>query len=374
MGGNISVMLGGVSHVADVIDYTNTDRRVLRNTLIEIFKEINHKYLVRYKTPLWAMPKYLETGEMFSGSSRYLFDLSINDVFLQSYSPIMGDIDVMVPNGTQTQLWDLFDEYKSDMSSVEYYGNNREEKTFLELQINSLWSINGYNIQIDFEFADFLESAPTSFAKFSHFSHVDDTMNGIKGVNHKYLLRCLATASSMMDNAVIVTPKATPQKPRKKKMNKPMCMYRFSVAKGFRRGYELIELDGKKWGYPGKAIYKELATKDSVYEKNINLMFQMFFGTEPETPKELESMWSFIGLLNLMSKYLSDTQIIDAFSKLCNLYWGEQCLVRNDPEADKTIKLAGYKAFNTMFSEIVDPVIFKVHDLQEEFYSKYRMD
>lgn len=181
--------------------------------------------------------------------------------------------------------------------------------------------------------------------------------------------------SSIREDIVIATNTSVPGK-FKQSMNKTNLvpyLLKFSVDKGVRTAYQAQYLpNGKPWMEGGKHVYKETPTSDSTYEQNLTNIYKMVFG-EPQSKADIQGMWSYLGLIDLIKKHHNKKQIEATHEKLVNQYWGRgsQGFERNNPELDKQIKLVAYSLFIKAFPFVKDEA--RVKKMMDEFYKNYRV-
>lgn len=380
-GGNVVVKdVRGKDIPAEKIDLSKFNRSKFTKDMLEAFSNLNDMFEKEYGFPIWKNMKILKNGYAFNGSSETFFSREITDDEYVAIKPKVGDIDLTVPQEHKKQLWSLLNKLigKKLSSKVIFVGHNRPNYSPNNHQINSILEYKDGNTtvhaQVDFELTPYTgHGDPAEFTKFAHSSSWADMKEGLKGVHHKYLLRALAGGSSMRDDIVVVTDKATPEKPKLKKLDGFPRMLKFSVDRGLRTAYEPQFLSsGKPWMISGKQVYKEQPTSKSKFETSVEGIFKMMFA-EPQGLKDLHNMWSFVGILELMKKYHTKQQVEQTIQRLVDLYWGRgaQGFERNNPELDKAIKMAGYKMVLKYF-----PYLKKnnktIERMMNQYYKNYR--
>lgn len=75
MGGNATFInsYGDVLE-ADRIDLSKANRSKFTNKVIQLLKELNKKFYSKNKVNIWVDESKLVTGELFNGSSSFIFD------------------------------------------------------------------------------------------------------------------------------------------------------------------------------------------------------------------------------------------------------------------------------------------------------------
>ena len=190
-----------------------------------------------------------------------------------------------------------------------------------------------------------LDSAPKEFFRFAHSSSLSDAQAGFKGYNHKILLRALAGGASERPDVLVITPASTYEKYKiQSSKGKPIIprFMKFSVDKGLRFAYEQqFTPDGKPWMIDKKFVYKEIPSTGASYETSLTSIFVALFGNADN--KDLPKMWSYVGVIDLMKKYLKQSQIDETFERLLDLQWGPgaQGIERDDALTDLKIKAGG---------------------------------
>jgi len=368
-GGNLKV--GNVE--AQKIDMSKSGRKEFREKSLSLFKELNRLYKSKYKENLWKNEKLLDSGVMFNGSTSFIFSPNYSDEEILAHKTKSGDIDIITPKDKGENLWLLLKDLKNKeiIPGVTYLGNNRATKDKLGNQINAIFMMqfeNGYKVpaQVDFELLDVSpEGEPDEFARFSHSSSFEDLKSGNKGVAHKYLLISMAGAATYQDNVYVVTPKSTKEKyTLKKRAGAPktdITNAKFSVDKGLRFAYEKQD-----WTIDGKPVFKEIPASKSTYTQDLENIFYFIFGKKP-SKAELKKMWSYVGLIDLIKKYLNKSQINKIYDRLFERTWGKfgQELERDSAEVDYEIKNAMMKYFENTFK------IKRPESKVKAYYEKY---
>jgi len=390
MGGNARATnkITGQETLAQKIPIKEIGRQNFIKKFVEIFEELDRRFEEKFSRPLWKNKKILKNGLAFNGSTSFIMNPEIHDDEVIPFKPTSGDLDIMVKENDKADLWTLLDELEHKpkfMKDVEYKGSNKLSVSAIGDQINSVFEVRFGEIvtqsQVDFEFTQFEENSegeevPMEFSRFGHSSALSDAQNGFKGVSHKYILRALAGGASKRDNVLILTKAGTYDKPRfTKKKGEPITtlnMQKFFISKGLRVAYEKQYIPGTNdpWIVDGKEVYKEIPSKDSSYETSIYEMFKILFNSEDS--KDIKGMWSFVGIVKLMKKYLDKESIFRTFERFLDLQWGAaaQKLERDHKEIDYEIKI---NAVNYMIKEI--PVLKKykkqIEDMTKVFYDNY---
>lgn len=355
MGGNVTGIIKktGKETQANKIPIKEIGRSNFVKKFNAVFKLLNKKHAKKFGEPIWPNEKILDSGFVFNGSTSFIMDTTIKDSEITKIKPTAGDIDIAVPEGKKESIFHLLDSLEDTeiMSGVWYMGSNKSTVSAIGEQINCVFVVEFGDIsiqaQVDFEFLPFAGAKPTEWAKFSHSSSFKDARAGIKAVHHKYLIRALVGGASTRDDIVIVTAKSTPEKLRLKKMTDLPRMLKFSVGRGIRVAYEPVFDDGKIMQIDGKDVYREVPSATSDYKTMVNDIYELTMGNPAKNPKELEKFHSFVGILELIKKYMSGTDIKRIHERYIELLWGKgaQGLERNNPALDLEVKMAGYEKF-----------------------------
>lgn len=391
MGGNARATnkVTGVDTLAQKIPLKEIGRSRFIKKFIDIFEELDNRFKRKYDRPLWANRAILKNGVAFNGSTSFIMNPEIDDDQVIPYKPTSGDLDIMVKESDKADLWALLDELEASprfMEDVEYKGSNKLSVSSIGDQINSVFQVTFGNIvtqsQVDFEFTEFEgtgdDETPAEFSRFGHSSSLSDAQNGFKGVSHKYILRALAGGASLRTDVLILTNKATYEKPVFKKTKgqniTELRMNKFFISRGIRKAYEeQYTPAGKPWFVDGKRVYKETPASNSSYENSITEMYKILFNDiDGKGVKELDKMWSFVGIVDLMKKYLDNRSITDTFERFLDVQWGyaAQKLERDSAELDFEIKA---NAVNYMIKQI--PMLKKydkkIKEMTDRFYANY---
>ncbi len=377
----------GEETLAQKIPIKEIGRSNFIKKFVELFIEIDKRFEEKFNRPLWANKKILKNGIAFNGSTSFIMNPEISDQEVIPYKSTSGDIDIMVKESDKSELWTLLDEFEAKpkiIKDVVYKGSNKLSISAIGDQINCVFEVTFGNIvtqsQIDWEFTEFEgegeDEAPMEFSRFGHSSSLSDAQNGFKGVSHKYLLRALAGGASLRKDVLILTNKATYEKPAFKKTKgehiTTLRMDKFFVSKGIRKAYESMFIPGTKkpWIIDGKRVYREKPPGDSQYETSIKEMFKILFNDLDSG--ELNKMWSFVGIIDLMKKYLDKKSITDTFERFLDIQWGfaGQKLERDHKEIDFEIKA---NAVNYMIKKIPQLKKYdkKIKEMTDRFYANY---
>lgn len=376
-GGNVRVNdVRGKEHGAQKIDLGAISRTHIRGKFIEFFKKLNQMFKKSSGEPIWHDESLITSGHVFNGSSEAFFRTDISDEEYASVKKLVGDIDVTVPHHLKKPIWEFLNAIQGDKitKEISLIGHNKPNYSDRNAQINALVQYKEgkttLNLQIDFEFLPYdANHAPDEFSKFSHSSHWDDLKAGLKGVHHKYLLRALAGGTSLRRDVQVITrktgkPQANPE---------GVTFNKFSVDRGLRVGAYVPAMDetGKQKVVNGMPAYHELTTDESKYTTDVNKIARHIFGESVPDSELKTGMQSFLGLVGLMKKYMTQNQINATLDRMVDLYWGKgaQGFERNDPETDLKIKTTGWSVLQKTF-----PAYKKTLDTQlKTYYENYRM-
>lgn len=316
--------------------------------------------------------KSISNSVCYLGSAQHAFgQYAQSEDSLLDAMPVMGDVDVAIPEENIEDLWDVLcslEEVEFDNSTMVYVGQNR--KKLRKPSINAVFSWNDLFLQIDFVAVPFKDGTVDEFVTFAHSSPWEDKRVGIKGVAHKYLLQTIAWAVSNSDSIVILTDKSPlfPESSIKvKKMHEPPRFMSFSVDRGVRIRLQQQFLNKHAVIVDGKYAYKEIATSSSDYTTNVREIFKMFFGHFPRQ-NDFSDFYSFHGLLRLGRKYLKSDVFTLAIEFLVNfkLYGSGQALSRDSAAEDMFAK---DKICNVITSVCGFEVDQKIKD---DYYASYK--
>ena len=376
MGGNVTALMkDGTSTHAEKIPLKRIGRtnfiKVIRNFLIDI----NSKFEKDYNTKIWKNEEDILSGFVFNGSTSFVMDPTFDDEVI-NYKQNIGDIDIIVPKTIKDKLWTFLDKFegKQITNGVIYMGSNKKTISSIGEQINAVFLIEFGELivpcQVDFEFLEFENDKPTEWAKFSHNASFDDAKHSIKAVHHKYLLRALIGGTSIRTDIVVATSKSTYNNIilSKSKVHENPRMLKFSVGRGVRTAYQpLVDQCGEIVKINDKKVYQEIPTSKCEFVTNIQQIFKLAFGKVES--KDLPKFYSFVGLVELMKKYLTKKQIDSTINRYVELLWGTkqraQELEVNNSDLDFEVKNAGYEYLK-------DNINFKFDsNLIDEYYRNY---
>ena len=373
-GGNVRLKSG---ESAQKIPLENVDRKEVQTLVKSALVAFNNQYEKQMGKPLWKNVEDLIKRELiFSGSTRSFFANYISDKDFMASKKFVGDIDLMFPEEYVADVKKFLDANIGKMFGqlryVDEGGNSITQWNTLFEMPKEYWDRIRF-VQIDFEPVPFKKekeepTEPTEFSIFAHYSSWKDITEGIKGVFIKFLYRSLFSNLQKLSNYVVVTNKGKVS--TSKEFAKDVGLYKFSVDKGVRIGYEPIYEDGVQKQIDGKLAFRQIDPKDSTYEQSLKTIYTMAFKKEP-TDEDIKDMHSFVGSLKMLKDVDLNMDVI--YMDFINLLWGSgaQGLERDNPKIDFENKKAARDRFVAEFPEL------KKHDndiqnMIETFYQNYK--
>lgn len=392
MGGNVQAFnkVTGEKTNAEKIPLKEIGRSDFVNTFVRVFKKINSDFNSKFKKKIWVDETHLMTGFAFNGSTSFIMDPEISDEEIIKYKQSAGDLDVIVPEELKEELWKYLDsiEDKEVIPGVKYMGSNRPTISSVTDQINSVFVVtfpNGVkaSCQVDFEFLPFENNKPTEWSKFSHSSSFTDTKQSIKALHHKFIIRALVGGASVRDDIVIATKSSTPDKIKLSgnKADKLPRMLKFSVLRGIGIAYQpMLDNDGKEIKLDGKYVYKEIPTSERNYETIVSEIYKLAFRQLDGHESDVKLFYSFVGILELMKKFLTPLEIKRTHDRYLDMLWGTgtekaQVIETTSPQLDFEVKNSGYQRFIKEFNlkdeskKYTDDYYKEVFKLRESFRS-----
>ena len=343
-GGNVQV--GDIS--AQAVDLSKIERKKFIQQLVKGLLELNKQFEKEYGMKIWEKESFVTSGKVFSGSSQHFINLDIPDEEFSKYKPTVGDIDVQVSESIEKLLHEFFKKNKK-FGDLTYVGQSQSAVG----QISALFSFNGHNLQIDFEFVDIGDDGmPTEWSHFSRSSDWNDIKEGIKGVFHKYIIGCL-------DRSFTATVKVKKGKKNPKIEEKEVHFFAFSVKNGLRPKYSKGDDD----------VWEEITAKNGKYTKDIKEIFEFLFKKKP-SEADIKNFNSFTGIVQLVKKYFKSEQQKKIISAFVDFIWGRgaQKLYKGDPAQDMKVKLAAVKYIE---KELKTDIQKQYSTLINTYYERY---
>lgn len=332
-------------HQAQELDLRVHDRTYVVNILSNLLHAINDLYAKQYKEPLWH-ENSVEAQKFLSGSSARFFDKKIPDEEFVRIKPTVGDIDTQADEKhaetIKQFLTGLIGKQIGDVKFIGFSPGNNQYSSMWQVMLQDL----PVKLQIDFEYGEHDQDTglPTEWQDYSHSSAWEDLSAGIKGVFHKYIDRALPYASNVSTKYVArVLKKST------KISAEPVTDSDYSFAVSGQGGggvsQKYIPYNDPNTGEPmvkdGIPVMQFLEPANRQYIKNLAQQFEIFFGQKPSA-QDQQLKNSFIGTVQLATKYLDDEQRTELFNRFVSICFepGSQMITKNDPARDRNIKMA----------------------------------
>jgi len=386
MGGNVVVLdANGKQQVAGKADFRKLKRDDFVNSFLGFFRRLDALHESETGESLWPtnrLSSLISSGAVFSGSTSHLFNKNLGDEEFVSHKPVVGDIDITIPKEKLESLHRLFNSLQGRQitPNIRLVG---QKPSVSHEQINAIFSYTfdvespPLNIQVDFEAVGYEKGQPTEFVKFARSSDWTDVKGGVKGVFHKYLLRCLASVLSRQEDVVLLTPMSPlspPEKVKVSKVTEPLHLLSFSVDRGLRTSAQQQFLpDGTPLLVGGKRAFKKTPPTSATYYQSRSDIFSLIFGSEP-MGNEISLFGSFSGVLQLMQDHLSNDQIEEVYLDFIeNKLYGKsgQALDAYEPKNDMQAKMPAINAFKKKFS-FLSSYDDLLKQLVEDYYKNYK--
>lgn len=346
-GGNVIID----SEEASSIDLNVHDRATLIKDIKEALTKLNSAFKTETGLNLWKS-SLITDNEIFSGSTKHLFDIGIDEKKLKKYKSTFGDVDLMMDLELKNQFKDFIDSQKNkEFGELKLIGHKVSGD-----QIITLWKIDklDINVQMDFEGVQFKDGEPTEWAHFSHSSSFEDIANGVKGAFHKLLLTSLMAPK-----------KAEAIEQMKTKQKEIIAGTHTLSVKGMRQKYEVLGTHEET----GKPLVKETGSKDFITD--FAEIFKTVFGKNP-TDATVKKFWSFKGMLELVDQFMDKHEKEDVVESFVQKLFGTdaQALYRGDNNRDLEEKMTALRYLEDKLKVDIHPE--KLQDMQDVFYSKQK--
>jgi hypothetical protein len=332
-------------HQAQELDLRVHDRSYVVEVLSDLLHNINELFAQQYKEPLWH-ENSVAAQKFLSGSTVKFFDKKIPDEEFVRVKPTVGDIDTQASDKhaetIKQFLTGLIGKQVGDAKFIGFSPGNNQYISMWQVMLKEL----PVKLQIDFEYGEHEQDTglPTAWQEYSHSSSWEDLTAGVKGVFHKYIDRALPYAANVSTKYVArVLKKST------KISDQPVTDsdYSFAVSGegggGVSRKY--IPYNDPNTGEPmekdGIPVMQLLPTGSRQYIKNLAQQFEIFFGRKP-SKQDQQLKNSFIGTVQLATKYLDDKQRTELFRRFISICFepGSQMITKGNPVRDRDTKMA----------------------------------
>lgn len=308
-GGNAKAKNGAEASKVNISEFDEEQYESYRKDIIKLVLAIDKAFKDFAEEPLFASHEIVKSYKVFSGSGNTFFTRTREEY--TAIKPKIGDIDVQIDETKKEKVREFLQKNEgTKFAGFKLLGTQFGGDFFNVFEAPKKYNPAAKNIQIDFEFIAYDEEGnPDEFDVFSKNSDWADMKEGIKGLAKQCLIPAIYKTIYGKPGVVFQNKKDLPSKAYKSD-EVPSKTYGF---KGSRQKYVAVKDDkGNQVEYEGKPAYREVPVANSVLNRNLESIFEEMFGNKP-TGDEKKKMYSYLGMLELMKKYLSKNQIEKVF-------------------------------------------------------------
>lgn len=351
-GGNAKAKNGAEAAKVAIAEFSAEQYSDFKNSIIKIVKDIDDAFKKFSGEPLFPSKEAIDSFKVFSGSGNEFFKRSREEY--SKVKPKIGDIDVQIDETKKEAVKKFLEENEGKkFGGFTYLGSQFGGDFYNIFKAPKKFQPQASNIQIDFEFISFDENGdPNEFDVFTKNSDWEDLSRGIKGLAKQCIIPIIYKVIYGRPGVVFTNTKDVPSKSFKDE-EVPTKTYGF---KGSRQKYHpVLDADGNQVEYEGKPAYREKKVSETPLNRDLSSIFEEMFGKKP-TDSEKKMMYSYVGMLQLIKKYLKKNQI----QKVYELYH-KNILEQVDDES----------VAETIFAKFKEVFPF-VYDIDEAMsFSKY---
>lgn len=336
-GGNAKTKSGEIASKVNIIDFTNAQYESFKKDIIKLVLDFNKKFTETYDEPLFKNTDLITGAKIFSGSGYTFFKKSKEEY--TAVKPKLGDIDVQVDKAKKEQVKEFLENnIGTDFNGFTLLGTQIGMDFFNVFKAPKKYNPVATNIQIDFEFVGYDENGDIDeLDVYIRNSDWDDLKEGIKGLAKQRLLPSIYKAIYAVPGVLFQNKKDIPTKSQKS----DEISYKIFGPLGSRVKYNQVkDENGNPVSYEGKPAFREIPTNQSTFNRDLNVAFEEMFGKKP-TPAEKQKMYSFVGVLSLMKKYLNEKQI----QRTYQFFYDDLLAITQD----ETVLGAIFKKFKEVF-------------------------
>ena len=311
MGGKATLKTGECSEKIILKEFTNAQYTRFKQSLIELIEDFNQKYKIFAGEPLWTDHNEIVNYDIFSGSGNAFFKKNRDEYI--NVKPIMGDLDVQVPDKNREKLKEFLENsYGATFGKFKYLGTKYGLDFYNVFQAPKEFNPSATFVQIDFEFNEYENGKPNQFDLWAKNSEWIDLQEGLKGVAKQELLPCVYKIKYKR-MGVLLQPKSDIPAKNQRGGN----FNSLSLGPKGSRGHYIPALDenGKQKVVNGLLAYRETSVKDTGTNKNLDKIFEELFDHQPDE-RERNLFWSYQGCLQLMKENYTEERIKEIY----NLY------------------------------------------------------
>lgn len=308
-GGNAKAKNGAEASKVNISEFDEEQYESYRKDIIKLVLAIDKAFKDFAEEPLFASPEIVKSYKVFSGSGNTFFTRTREEY--TAIKPKIGDIDVQIDETKKEKVREFLQKNEgTKFAGFKLLGTQFGGDFFNVFEAPKKYNPVAKNIQIDFEFIAYDEEGnPDEFDVFSKNSDWADMKEGIKGFAKQQLIPAIYKAVYAKPGVVFQNNKDLPSKAYKR----DEVSSKTFGPKGSRDKYApVLDADGKQVEYEGKPAFREIPTNKSTFNKNLDSAFEEMFGKKPSAD-EKKKMYSFVGVLSLMKKYLNKNQIQRVF-------------------------------------------------------------
>lgn len=304
-GGNAKAKNGAEATKVIIKDFTEEQYESYKQDMINLVLAIDKKFEETYDEPLFPSKDLITSAKIFSGSANSFFHKTKKEY--TAVKSVLGDIDVQVNKEKKEKVKEfLTNNEGTKFAGFTLLGTQFGMDFFNIFQAPKKYNPSATNIQVDFEFVMYNEKGDIDeLDVYIRNSDWDDLKEGIKGFAKQRLIPSIYKAVYAVPGVVFQNKKDLPSKGYKR----DEVSYKTFGPMGSRVKFNQVKDElGNPVSYEGKPAFREIPTSQSTFNRNLDVAFEEMFGKKPNS-SEKQKMYSFIGVLSLMRKYLTEKQI-----------------------------------------------------------------
>lgn len=295
-GGNAWSKSGAKANKVRIADFEPEQYEDYKKSLIQLLLTINNAYKEYSGEPIFPKEDLIKSYKIISGSGNQFFKKP-REAYIK-VKPVMGDLDVQIDKSKKEAIRKFLEEKEG----TEFAGWKLLGTLFNQDHCNIFRAPEKFqpvagNVQVDFEYIQYEDSAPSKFDSYTKTTEWSDLEAGVKGLARPALVSTIYRVKYGKPGVVLQNKKDYPSKQYKSKQVPSINYTQYGTGKKYE---PVMGVSGDQLEWGDKPAFREI--QDMKYNRNLDKIFEEMFDTEPSVVEQ-KMMMSYVGMLKLMKKY-----------------------------------------------------------------------